>query len=56
MAQNRADTALTLLERLLVQVEALGQMGRALEVLLLQSLALDDQAIHLARWLCSPGH
>jgi LuxR family maltose regulon positive regulatory protein len=43
MAQNRADTALTLLERLLVQVESLGQMGRALDVLLLQSLALEDR-------------
>ena len=49
MAQNRTDTALTLLERLLAQVEALGQMGRALEVLLLQSLAFEDRAIH-------PGH
>ena len=42
IAQKRADTALTLLERLLAQVEALGQMGRALEVLILQSLALAD--------------
>jgi LuxR family maltose regulon positive regulatory protein len=33
--------ALTLLERLLAQVETHGQMGRALEILLLQSLALD---------------
>ncbi len=41
-AQNRADTALTLLGRLLEHVEALGQMGRALEVLILQSLALAD--------------
>jgi LuxR family maltose regulon positive regulatory protein len=42
IAQNRADTALILLGRLLEQVEALGQMGRALEVLILQSLALAD--------------
>jgi len=42
IGQNRADTALILLERLLVQAEALGQMGRALEVLILQSLALAD--------------
>jgi LuxR family maltose regulon positive regulatory protein len=42
IAQNRADTALILLERLLVQVEALGQMGIALEVLILRSLALAD--------------
>jgi LuxR family maltose regulon positive regulatory protein len=42
IAQNRSDTALILLERLLIQVEALGQMGRALEVLILQSLALAD--------------
>ncbi len=42
IAQERADTALTLLEPILVQVEALGQMGRALEVLILQSLALAD--------------
>ena len=42
IAQNRADMALILLERLLVQVEALGQMGRALEVLILQSLSLAD--------------
>jgi LuxR family maltose regulon positive regulatory protein len=42
IAQKRADTALTLLERLLAQVEALGQMGRALEVLILQSVALAD--------------
>jgi LuxR family maltose regulon positive regulatory protein len=42
IAQNLADTALILLERLLVQTEALGEMGRALEVLILQSLALAD--------------
>jgi LuxR family maltose regulon positive regulatory protein len=42
IAQNRADDALILLERLLVQVEALGQMGRALEVLILHALALTD--------------
>jgi LuxR family maltose regulon positive regulatory protein len=42
IAQNQADTALILLERLLAQVEALGQMGRPLEVLILQSLALAD--------------
>ena len=40
--ENRAETALILLERILVQVEAIGQMGRALEVLILQSLALAD--------------
>lgn len=43
LAQNRNETALVLLERLLVQFEALGQMGSALEVLLLQSLALENQ-------------
>jgi LuxR family maltose regulon positive regulatory protein len=42
IAQNQAETALILLERLLAQVEALGQMGRALETLILQSLALAD--------------
>jgi LuxR family transcriptional regulator, maltose regulon positive regulatory protein len=42
IAQNRTEAALALLERLLVQVETLGQMGRALEVLILQSLALAD--------------
>jgi LuxR family maltose regulon positive regulatory protein len=43
MAQHRTDMALTLLERLLVQVESFVQMGEALEVLLLQSLALEDR-------------
>ncbi len=43
MVQERADTALTLLERLLEQVEAHRQMGLALEILLLQSLAFDQQ-------------
>jgi LuxR family maltose regulon positive regulatory protein len=42
IAQNQTDAALTLLERLLAQVEALKQMGRALETLILQSLALAD--------------
>lgn len=42
IAQNRADAALLLLERLLSQVEALGQMGRALEVLILQTIALAE--------------
>ena len=35
--------ALTLLEHLLAQAEAFGQMGRVLDLLLLQSLALGDQ-------------
>jgi len=43
IAENRTETALSMLERLMVQVEALGQMGRALEVLILQSLAFDQQ-------------
>jgi LuxR family maltose regulon positive regulatory protein len=42
IAQKQADAALSLLERLLVQSETLGQMGRALEVLILQSLAFTD--------------
>jgi LuxR family maltose regulon positive regulatory protein len=42
IAQNQADKATTLLARLLEQVEAHEQMGRALEVLILQSLALAD--------------
>lgn len=42
IAQQQPDTALNLLERLLVQVEALGQMGRVLEVLILQALALAE--------------
>jgi LuxR family maltose regulon positive regulatory protein len=42
IAQSQADTALILLERLLMQVKALGQMGRALEALILRSLALAD--------------
>jgi LuxR family maltose regulon positive regulatory protein len=42
IAQNRTDSALTLLERLLSQVEALGPMGGALEVLILHALALAD--------------
>jgi LuxR family maltose regulon positive regulatory protein len=40
VAQNRLGAALALLERLLVQFETLGQMGRALELLLMQALAL----------------
>jgi len=40
--QKLAETALILLERLLAHVEALGQMGGALEVLILHSLALAD--------------
>jgi LuxR family maltose regulon positive regulatory protein len=42
IVQKKADTAMTLLARLLEQVEAHEQMGRALEVLILQSLALAD--------------
>jgi LuxR family maltose regulon positive regulatory protein len=42
IARGQADAALLLLERLLAQVEALGQMGRALETLILHSLALAD--------------
>jgi LuxR family maltose regulon positive regulatory protein len=40
VAQNRLGAALALLERLLVQFETLEQMGRALELLLIQALAL----------------
>jgi len=43
MAQSQVETALTLLERLLGQVEALGQTGLALDVLVLQSLALEQK-------------
>ena len=43
VAQNRLDAALSLLERLLAQFETLGQMGRALELLLLRALALQAQ-------------
>lgn len=43
MAQRRDDEALSLLERLLAQVEGLGQTGRALEVLVLRSLALETR-------------
>jgi len=39
-AQNRLEVALSLMERLLAQFESLGQMGRVLELLLLQALAL----------------
>jgi LuxR family maltose regulon positive regulatory protein len=42
ITQHQAENALGLLERLLAQVEALGQIGRALEVFILQSLALAD--------------
>jgi LuxR family maltose regulon positive regulatory protein len=40
VAQSRPGAALALLERLRVQFETLGQTGRALELLLLQALAL----------------
>jgi LuxR family maltose regulon positive regulatory protein len=40
VAQSRLGAALALLERLRVQFETLGQTGRALELLLLQALAL----------------
>ena len=40
LAQNRLDTALSLLERLLARFETLGQMGRTLKLLLLQALTL----------------
>jgi LuxR family maltose regulon positive regulatory protein len=43
MAQSQVDRALTLLERLLGQVEALGQKGLALDVLVLQSLATEQK-------------
>ncbi len=43
VVQKQWDTSMTLLERLLAQAESLGQMGRVLEVLLLQSLMLKGQ-------------
>jgi LuxR family maltose regulon positive regulatory protein len=51
IAENQTETALFLLGRIMAQVEALGQMGRLLEVLMLQSLAFDregDRASALA--------
>ncbi len=39
-AQNQVESALNLQERLLAQFEALGQTGRVLEVLILQSLTI----------------
>jgi LuxR family maltose regulon positive regulatory protein len=42
IAQDQADSGLSLLENLLVQAEALGLMGGALEALILKSLALAD--------------
>jgi LuxR family maltose regulon positive regulatory protein len=41
VVQNQLEAALVLMERLLAQFEALGQIGRALELLLLKALTLE---------------
>ena len=41
IAQNRLEVASSLLERILAQFESLGQMGRVLELLLLQALTMN---------------
>lgn len=46
IAQGRSDEALQLLDRLLKVTEAVGAMGRAIEILVLQALARQAQGEH----------